>query len=291
MTEENFLQALKEFVKPLKKEEIEWKIQSAKEQQTIIVPYVTSICLQERLDKCFGPHNWRTETKLIEGHPYQALDKYKNEIIKFAQRGFQTTLSILVDGQWIGKTDVADNTDIEPLKGGMSNSLKRAARQWGISRELTNSPTLAIPGKLKFLSEEHKKWASNCFVDSLKTGKFYYKFQTNWYSDFKNNDEWISASIVSINKNLNADEKKRALEKYGVVSFEDMSLEDLDTLREDAIKLNTKLSNAKMKSLIEAFSKIADIDLIVLVDDKFKKDLNEITYRDYFELLKYLKGL
>ena len=34
------------------------------------------------------------------------------------------------------KTDGAENTDYEPVKGGLSDAMKRAASQWGIGRYL-----------------------------------------------------------------------------------------------------------------------------------------------------------
>ena len=40
------------------------------------------------------------------------------------------------DGEWIGKSDGADDSNIEAAKGGLSAALKRAAVQWGIARYL-----------------------------------------------------------------------------------------------------------------------------------------------------------
>jgi hypothetical protein len=39
-------------------------------------------------------------------------------------------------GEWVQKWDAAENTDIEPVKGGISDSFKRAAVLWGIGRYL-----------------------------------------------------------------------------------------------------------------------------------------------------------
>lgn len=38
--------------------------------------------------------------------------------------------------EWLEKTDGAENTDYEPVKGGLSDAMKRAASQWGIGRYL-----------------------------------------------------------------------------------------------------------------------------------------------------------
>ncbi|MEG2678653.1 MAG: Rad52/Rad22 family DNA repair protein, partial [Oscillospiraceae bacterium] len=39
---------------------------------------------------------------------------------------------------WVTKWDGAEDTDIEPIKGGLSDSMKRAAVQWGVGRVLYN---------------------------------------------------------------------------------------------------------------------------------------------------------
>lgn len=49
-------------------------------------------------------------------------------------------LGIRINGDWVWKTDGADNSDIEATKGGFSNALRRAAVKWGIGRYLYNLP-------------------------------------------------------------------------------------------------------------------------------------------------------
>jgi hypothetical protein len=46
------------------------------------------------------------------------------------------TLSIKVGDAWISKEDGGENSDIEPVKGGLSDAFKRAAVSWGIGRYL-----------------------------------------------------------------------------------------------------------------------------------------------------------
>jgi hypothetical protein len=41
-------------------------------------------------------------------------------------------------GDWVTKWDGAPSTDIEAVKGGLSNAMKRAGVQWGIGRYLYN---------------------------------------------------------------------------------------------------------------------------------------------------------
>ena len=85
--------------------------------------YVTSRAVQERLDDVCGPARWRNE--------FVAVDE---------PRGWLCGISILVDGEWVTKWDAAENTDIEPLKGGVSGATKRAGSQWGVGRYLYYLP-------------------------------------------------------------------------------------------------------------------------------------------------------
>lgn len=47
--------------------------------------------------------------------------------------------------EWVSKVDGAENTDIETVKGGISDSFKRAAVQWGIGRYLYKVGSLWVP--------------------------------------------------------------------------------------------------------------------------------------------------
>jgi hypothetical protein len=108
---------------PFDPNDIEWRTQQAGitngKPWMIVIPYITSRAIQQRLDEVFTPFGWEVaqeETKNLDG--------------------FICTLSIFVDGRWIKKQDVAPKTDIEPLKGGASGALKRAGALLGIGRYL-----------------------------------------------------------------------------------------------------------------------------------------------------------
>ena len=89
----------------------------------IAVPYVTNRAIQNRLDESVGPENWYNSYK-----PWHGAGKKEAQLcgiaIYFEGRGFIT------------KWDGAEDSDIEPVKGGLSDSMKRAAVQWGIGRVL-----------------------------------------------------------------------------------------------------------------------------------------------------------
>jgi len=104
--------------------DLEWRLQSCGKNNkgiwAICLCYVTNRAIMQRLDHVMKPHNW------------------KNEYIAGPQGGILCGLSLRVDGEWITKWDGADNTQVEPVKGGLSDSMKRAAVQWGIGRYLYN---------------------------------------------------------------------------------------------------------------------------------------------------------
>ena len=119
--------------KPFAPEDLEWRLQQAFEEKMrgIAVPYVTNRAIQNRLDEAVGPENWYNDYK-----PWHGAGKKEAQLcgiaIYFEGRGFIT------------KWDGAEDSDIEPVKGGLSDSMKRAAVQWGIGRVLYNMDTVWV---------------------------------------------------------------------------------------------------------------------------------------------------
>lgn len=113
---------LKQLAEPFPERDVEWRIGQAgkngKGPWAKVLAYISSRAVQRRLDDVCGPENWR------------------NEFMPGPSGGVLCGISIRVNNEWITKWDGADNTDIEPVKGGLSDSLKRAAVQWGIGRYL-----------------------------------------------------------------------------------------------------------------------------------------------------------
>lgn len=116
---------MKRLQAPFPAKDIEWRIQRSGvaangKQWAFVLAYVTNRAIQNRLDDIFGAHNWR------------------NEFREWGDGAIVCGLSIRIGGEWITKWDGADKTEIEPTKGGLSDSMKRAAVQWGIGRYLYN---------------------------------------------------------------------------------------------------------------------------------------------------------
>lgn len=109
--------------------DIEFRIgQSGKKEDGSIwakaFAYITNRAIQDRLDDVVGPGNWKNEYReWTTGTP-----------------GVLCGLSLKIDGEWVTKWDGAEQTDMEAMKGGLSNAMKRAAVQWGVGRYLYDLP-------------------------------------------------------------------------------------------------------------------------------------------------------
>lgn len=117
---------LSKLKEPFPASDVEWRIGLAGKNTNGIwarcLAYVTNRAIMERLDEVVGPERWT------------------NEYREAPAGGVLCGLSIRVGDEWITKWDGADNTDMEPVKGGLSGAMKRAGVQWGIGRYLYDLP-------------------------------------------------------------------------------------------------------------------------------------------------------
>ncbi|KAG3043437.1 hypothetical protein PC121_g22543 [Phytophthora cactorum] len=111
---------MKRLQDPFPPEEIEWRVGSTNGDKTkgIALAYVTNRAIQNRLDEVFGVFGWR------------------NEYREWKEKSQLCGISVKVEGEWITKWDGADDSNMEAVKGGLSDAMKRAAYQWGIGRYL-----------------------------------------------------------------------------------------------------------------------------------------------------------
>ena len=118
----NYNEIIKRLHEPFNAKEIEWKIQvtSQDKKRGMAVAYMDARAVQKRLDEVVGAFNWKNVYSLW----------HDNSQI--------CGISIFNDdrNEWVTKFDGAENSDIEPIKGGLSDSFKRAATVWGIGRYL-----------------------------------------------------------------------------------------------------------------------------------------------------------
>jgi hypothetical protein len=112
---------------PFPENAIEWRISRSGVKKdgavwATCLAYVTSRAIQDRLDSVFGIGGW--------------YDEY----VPAPQGGVLCKLHCKIDEAFICKQDVAENTQFEGVKGGVSGALKRAAVKFGIGRYLYDLP-------------------------------------------------------------------------------------------------------------------------------------------------------
>jgi len=108
---------------PLARKDIEFRVSrvSAKTKKASVLAYLTARGVMNRLDDVFGIDGWADEYELLS-------------------TGVKCKLLVRIGADWIKKEDVAPFTNIEALKGGFSDALKRAAVKYGIGRYLYELP-------------------------------------------------------------------------------------------------------------------------------------------------------
>ena len=110
------------FREPFSFDSIEWKIQVTTQDKArgMAVPYINSRAIQKRLDDTAGVFGWRNEYRMWHE---------KSQICGISIFCPERT-------EWVTKFDGAENSDYEPVKGGLSDAFKRTAVIWGIGRYL-----------------------------------------------------------------------------------------------------------------------------------------------------------
>ena len=161
MTEKDTREMQAALAKPFAPEDLEWRLQNTIEEtmRGMAVPYVTNRAIQNRLDEVCGPENWYNEFK-----PWHSNGKKDAQLcgiaIYFEGKGF------------IIKWDGAEDSDIEPIKGGLSDSMKRAAYQWGIGRVLYSLDTVWVDierrGRSYIIKASERKKLDDAYLNALK---------------------------------------------------------------------------------------------------------------------------
>lgn len=159
----------RQLAQPFKAEDIEWRIASTNKEKTkgIAVAYVDSRAIQERLDSIFGCENWQNSFEITQGAE-KDLTSYVCRIGIYSPER----------NEWIFKSDGSGPTDIEPVKGGLSGALKRAASVWNIGRYLYELDGVWVDieqrGKSYFIKKEELerlKTYYNRAMRAKETGK------------------------------------------------------------------------------------------------------------------------
>lgn len=182
MNAEYVMQQLKN---PFHPDDIEWRVGSTNSDKSkgLALAYVTNRAIQNRLDEAFGVFGWRNEYK------------------EWKQTSQLCGISVKFEGEWITKWDGADDSQTEAVKGGLSDSMKRAAYQWGIGRYLYK-----LPQKWVKLKPAGRSYAIDEKVQLPK-----WALPENY--DYQINDE-INEEKTTPNTNTQPVQKKSTQVKY-----------------------------------------------------------------------------
>jgi hypothetical protein len=127
----------------LRADEIECRVQQAKQTGVSLLLYKNARCDQAILDETVGPMNWQRH---------------------HCRDNANCIVSIWDDEkkQWIEKEDTGTESNTEAKKGLASDSFKRACFNWGIGRELYTAPFIWIKADdCEKLSSNGQRWICN----------------------------------------------------------------------------------------------------------------------------------
>jgi hypothetical protein len=123
-----------ELALPFPAKDVEWRIQKKSKdgRKALVIAYHDARTVMYRLDEAVGPENWQ--------------DSYRPG----ADGGVICSLRVRFGDEWIAKEDGAENTQVEAIKGGISDAFKRAGVKWGIGRYLYDVPAVWVPLKSEY---------------------------------------------------------------------------------------------------------------------------------------------
>lgn len=114
---------------------------NAQHARGLALAYIDARAVQERLDGTVGPENWSLEYA-CQPYTVYKYDQATNKKAAIESHAWTCRLSINTENGWVTKSDGAEQTAMEQVKGGMSDAFKRAAVAWGIGRALYNFPQI-----------------------------------------------------------------------------------------------------------------------------------------------------
>jgi hypothetical protein len=106
--------------------------------------YIDARFVFDRFDSAVGPENWQTEVSWSGNIELQGRTTKAGAVMDGTEAHGAYPLArigVLTDTGWVWKQDIGDYSDIASIKGGVSDSIKRAAVQWGVARDLYPSPS------------------------------------------------------------------------------------------------------------------------------------------------------
>lgn len=114
--------------------EPKWRVQSiTRDKKAVVVAYIDARAVHERLDIVLGAENWQNTYEAETG---------------------TASIGIRIDGEWIWKSDVGTESNVEKIKGKASDAFKRAAVLWGLGRHLYQEGSITLDSDGKYPKTE-----------------------------------------------------------------------------------------------------------------------------------------
>ncbi|UYZ38969.1 Rad52/Rad22 family DNA repair protein (plasmid) [Clostridium beijerinckii] len=179
---------------PFSIDEICFKVNNTNKEKSygLVVPYVKNKAIQDRLDEVFTPFGW------------------KNSFRDWKNGNAQICTISVYDAEkqiWISKEDGAENTLFSSVKGGLSDSMKRCARMFGIGRyllslELSNNwIRLTEKGDIPDTDLARFKKQYNQFLSGKKAASMPDNNSTSKTHQISSNNVTSSAGNINNSKN------------------------------------------------------------------------------------------
>jgi len=126
---------------PFPPERVSWRVGSTNAEKTrgMALAYIDARDVQDRLTETMGPH-------------------WQNRYVPMHNGTMCCEVGLMIEGDWLWRSNGAGATDYEAEKGAYSDAFKRAAVMWGVGRYLydLDSPWVGVEarGKSVFIKKE-----------------------------------------------------------------------------------------------------------------------------------------
>lgn len=143
MSDKEILEALGQ---PFPYSDVHWRMQyvDTTKMEGYAVPYLDARAVEDRFDQVLGQKNWNDSYESWHTYTETVTERDKTTVKEI--RSQLCTIYVYNEErkEWLGKTDGAENTDIESIKGGLSDSFKRAAVKWNVGRYMYKMETVWV---------------------------------------------------------------------------------------------------------------------------------------------------
>ncbi len=230
-----------EFGKPFASNDVSWKIQRTNKEKTrgMAVPYLDARAISDRLDAVVGQYGWKDSYTMWHDCVMDGKEK-SSQLCTISI--YDTELK-----EWIGKTDGAENTDFEAVKGGLSDAFKRAAVKWNIGRYLYSFEPVWVN-----LENQYGR-ASIAESEKQRLNDIYNRKVAEIFADATKSDDKKPQTTVYEIRSIKVDKGENGARSALVLSNGNKNYRAFMNSSDDKLKTGTKLKNIKGETKKSSF--------------------------------------